>query len=178
MKSQLKKTDWLDLGLKTLATSGAVALKAAPLAERLSVTRGSFYWHFEDIDQYHSELLEYWRERMTTDVIAANDSDDPVDKLSALLNRAFSDTSGIERAIRAWAIQDEKVAQVVGIVDQERIEHIRKLLLLNGVVGSEAHSRAILLYWTYVGRQVTFTNRGEKVNRTVPALIERMIVGP
>ncbi len=50
MADQLSAKDWLDQGLKTLAESGYTALKAEPLAKAMGVSRGSFYWHFADVE--------------------------------------------------------------------------------------------------------------------------------
>ena len=49
MSDQLSAKDWVDQGLKALASRGFTALKAEPLAKALRVSRGSFYWHFADI---------------------------------------------------------------------------------------------------------------------------------
>lgn len=70
MTTRLNRLDWLDHGLRTLASTGTNALKAEPLARSLKVSRGSFYWHFRDIEQFHIELLARWRQRTTADIIA------------------------------------------------------------------------------------------------------------
>ena len=67
---QLSAKDWLDLGLKVLATQGFTALKAEPLAKAMGVSRGSFYWHFADIGAYHAAILTHWREVAAEQVIA------------------------------------------------------------------------------------------------------------
>ena len=54
MSDQLSAKDWVDQGLKALASSGFTALKAEPLAKALRVSRGSFYWHFADIAAFHA----------------------------------------------------------------------------------------------------------------------------
>ena len=59
MDKRLTKMQWLDHGLKTLAHSGASLLKAGTLAKSLGVTRGSFYWHFADVEDFHRQLLSH-----------------------------------------------------------------------------------------------------------------------
>ena len=62
MADQLSAQDWIDEGLKALVKSGFTALKAEPLAKALGVSRGSFYWHFKDIDAFHAAILKRWRD--------------------------------------------------------------------------------------------------------------------
>ena len=62
MSDQLSAKDWLDQGLKTLAQKGFTALEAEPLAKAMGVSRGSFYWHFADINAFHAAVLAHWRE--------------------------------------------------------------------------------------------------------------------
>src|SRR5271166_2476814 len=52
MNDRLTKEDWIRHGLRTLANEGAHALKVGPMATKLKVSRGSFYWHFRDIPDF------------------------------------------------------------------------------------------------------------------------------
>ena len=61
-KQRLSADDWLRAGLQALTASGPEALKAEPLARRLETTKGSFYWHFEDVPRYRQALLNFWRD--------------------------------------------------------------------------------------------------------------------
>ena len=54
MTDQLSADDWISQGLKALAKSGFIALKADPLARAMGVSRGSFYWHFADLGAFHA----------------------------------------------------------------------------------------------------------------------------
>src|SRR6202049_2840652 len=90
MTDQLSAKDWLDQGLRTLATSGFTALKAEPLAKAMGVSRGSFYWHFADIGAFHAAILKHWREIAAEQIIAgleaASKDQDP---LALLVRRVF-----------------------------------------------------------------------------------------
>ena len=69
MTDRLDREDWINQGLRTLAEEGANALKVGPMAGRLGVSRGSFYWHFRDIGDFQAQLLRRWQERSTDQVI-------------------------------------------------------------------------------------------------------------
>src|SRR6185312_1050876 len=88
MADQLSAQDWVDQGFRTLAGQVFCALKAEPLAKAMGVSRGSFYWHFADIDAFHAAILKAWRavaaEAIISDIEAASAGDDP---LAILLRR-------------------------------------------------------------------------------------------
>jgi AcrR family transcriptional regulator len=151
MSHRLTKTDWIRHGLRTLAAEGPHALKVGPMAEKLKVSRGSFYWHFADIAEFRSELLRNWQERSTEQVIEEIANKAGRDRLRYLLRRAFVEKRSLDRAIRSWAAEDDDVAAAVVAVDARRIGYIAKLLVDAGVESSKAPPRATFLYWAYLG---------------------------
>ena len=64
------KKSWLDAALKALASGGIDRVRVESLAKNLGVTKGSFYWHFKDREQFLDELLNFWAEQSTQTVIA------------------------------------------------------------------------------------------------------------
>ncbi|MBN9514843.1 MAG: TetR/AcrR family transcriptional regulator [Alphaproteobacteria bacterium] len=156
---RLGKSDWIDQGLRTLASGGAGALKVGPMAEKLKVSRGSFYWHFADIAAFKAALLQSWQERMTDQVIRDVAGKDGPDRLKFLLQRGFAAKSRLDRAIRTWATEDKGVAALVAAVDAERIAYIAKLLVAAGVARKRALARATFLYWAYLGQAIVMDPR-------------------
>jgi AcrR family transcriptional regulator len=148
--NRLRPSEWVNAGLKALAKSGFSALKADTLANRLGISRGSFYWHFADVPAFHAAILRRWREIALENIIdeierAADD------RLEALVYRAFARNSGIERAVRAWATADGRARATVEAVDAERIRYLRKLLIDAGVPPNAAGTRARMMNWCYLG---------------------------
>ena len=127
MTDQLSAKDWLDQGLKTLASSGFTALKAEPLAKAMGVSRGSFYWHFADIAAFHAAILKHWREvaaeQIIANVEAASKDENP---LALLLRRVFGERLTLERAVRTWASVDPAARAAVQAIDRRRLELCRK----------------------------------------------------
>src|SRR4051795_10596353 len=150
MADQLSATDWLDVGLKTLARSGFTALKAEPLAKAMGVSRGSFYWHFADIGAYHAAILKHWREvaaeQIIADLEAASEHDNP---LLMLLRRTFSSKLDLEKAVRSWAALDPMALAAVRATDRRRLKYVERLFVRSGVSAGVARSRAQILYWTF-----------------------------
>jgi len=56
---------WLQEGLALLEESGAEALTIESLTSRLGVTKGSFYHHFTNYQDFQESLLVYWEEAGT-----------------------------------------------------------------------------------------------------------------
>jgi AcrR family transcriptional regulator len=155
MTDRLSKSDWIDHGLDTLTRAGPRALKVAPMAAKLKVSRGSFYWHFRDIGDFRDALLAAWQERLTDRVIRDLDArQGERGLLRRLLRGAFSSERQLDRAMRVWAAEDRGVAAAVAAVDARRVARIAGLLADAGVARERARHRAAFLYWAFLG-QVT-----------------------
>jgi AcrR family transcriptional regulator len=152
MADQLSAKDWLDAGLKALAASGFTALKAEPLAKAMGVSRGSFYWHFADLNAFHAAILAHWREvaaeRIISDLEHTPDGESPVRRL---LRRTFSGRLALERAVRSWATSDAQARAAVQAIDRRRLDYVGMLLRKAGLPAEIAQARAQILYWAFVG---------------------------
>lgn len=164
MTDRLTKIDWLDHGLKTLAKNGIHAVKADPMAKALSVSRGSFYWHFRDIADFRAQLLLRWQE-MTTDRVIEDHpvAEARIDALRGLIRRGFGTQPRLDHAVRAWSAEDRDVATHVAQVDARRVRHIAELLVATGVDTAQASARATFIYWAVLGQALV-------ADRTVSSL--------
>jgi AcrR family transcriptional regulator len=109
---RLTRGDWLLGALELLGTAGVDGVKIVPLAKRLGVTSGSFYWHFPNRRHLHDALLEYWEEAMTDAAIVAvrNIIGPPEERIWRLMEQVM--TTGMARydlAIWHWAQTDAAV---------------------------------------------------------------------
>jgi len=152
MTQRLAARDWIDFALKTLAREGADALKADVLARKLRVSRGSFYWHFSGLDDFHARLIARWREIATEAIIAdLAQHRSAKGRLAALLRAALSRDARLEVRMRAWADTNARAARALMAVDRRRKRYIEELLIGAGVARPLAATRAQLLYWGYLG---------------------------
>jgi AcrR family transcriptional regulator len=124
------------------------------MSTELNVSRGSFYWHFRDIADFRNQVLRSWQESTTDHVIQEIAAKAQPDRLKHLMRRAFSMKSGLDRAIRSWAVEDEGVAATVASVDARRVAYITKLLIAAGVESQKALPRAAFMYWAYLGQAI------------------------
>src|SRR3970040_1299384 len=58
--ARLSAEDWAQAALDLIAEQGVAAVAVEPLARRLGVTKGSFYWHFPSRDALLVAALERW----------------------------------------------------------------------------------------------------------------------
>ena len=63
------RTAWIDAGLRALSAGGPDAVRVEPLARMLGVTKGGFYWHFDDRDGLLDAMLDTWEHMVIDDVI-------------------------------------------------------------------------------------------------------------
>jgi len=146
---------WLDAGLATLEKYGARALTIERLAERVGLSKGSFYHHFNGMSGYQTALLAHYEATFTTQYIDAAEQDPlatPRAKLDRLMDMVCADDDpDVEVALRAWALQDPEVHDAQERIDRLRVDYLKKVWL--ELTGDEEQSAlmARLLYLIVVG---------------------------
>lgn len=146
-RSRLGPEDWLTAGLAALTESGPDALKAERLARALGTTKGSFYWHFKDIDAFRTQLAGHWQagaEAMLWQ--SANLAAPAAERLRNLA--AIIGDGASEAAVRAWARFDDDAAAAVEKVDEARLAHIGAVLDALGLTNPEF---ARIVYAAHIG---------------------------
>src|SRR5215469_6401345 len=169
---RLTAEDWINFALRALARSGFGALKAETLARQLGITRGSFYWHFNDLAAFHSRVIEHWKQKATEAIIADIERHAAAgERLDALLRRAFAHDGSLEIRMRSWAEENAEAARAVNDIDRRRRDYIAQLLVQAGIAPDLAATRSLLLYWTYLGAALTRGRlSGDRLQRMVSEL--------
>jgi AcrR family transcriptional regulator len=183
--SKLGRGEWIEAGLAVLAESGVEAVRVEPLAKRMKVTKGSFYWHFKDRQDWLTAIVAQWVEIDTNRIIEqVNQIDaDPQTKLLELFELAIADDElnpsladgSIENAIRAWAMTDPQVASVLEQVDRRRLDYTKNLFLEIGFSEPEALVRARLAYYSLVG-EFAIGIRGNQADRLAGIRLQHKIL--
>jgi AcrR family transcriptional regulator len=115
------RDDYFEAGLRLVGEAGSGAVTIARLCEALDVTKGSFYHHFRNIDDYRLQLLKHWaveREGQIADALAQ--ADGPVQRAVAMREHALGLAHEAEAAIRSWSRRDPAVDAMQQRVDAER----------------------------------------------------------
>ena len=158
-RTTLTAEDWLKAAFRALSAGGVQALKAEAIARDLGVSKGSFYWHFEDVAALKSEMLRHWMRRGTSEIVDEVEATGaaPAERLRALVIAATGRRSSAyggetaELAIRDWARHDAAAAAALRSVDARRLAYLAELFAACGQPASRAEVSARLLYAALVG---------------------------
>lgn len=179
---RLGRNEWIRAGLEVLMSDGADAVAVETLARKLSVTKGSFYWHFKNRNELLTALLVAWEKEGTIKIIFEVDREasDPAERLRQLALTTFQVTpfDRLEGAIRSWAMSNGQARKVVRRVDRRRLRYVTELLVDAGVDSERAGWRANLFYRALIG-EFAYRSTGGKplevaaLEETIDSLLER-----
>jgi AcrR family transcriptional regulator len=157
--TRLSRDHWLDEAFQAVVLGGFDHVKVLSIAEKLKVTRGSFYWHFADHADLIGSLLMRWKlQQLELDAhLQAHQSGDPIKDLDFVVDAAFSQAGAalenlrFEQAMRALSHQNAEAAQMLVEVDAARLALFQAKFFLIVNDQKKARDLAALLYLAIVG---------------------------
>ena len=180
--SKTSREDWVRVALDALSEGGPDAVRVEDLARRLGVTKGGFYWGFDDRSALLDEMLATWERIAVDDVVRRVEAVEggAVDKLQSLFAEATSarELAGIELAVRDWARRDPAVGERLRRVDDRRMDYMRSLF---GVVVDdpiETEARCLLALTFFIGSQFTAPRHGGFDRKAVWDRALQVLEGP
>ena len=151
--ARLSRKQWEIAALEMIGEEGFAALAVEPLARRLGISKGSFYWHFEDLDDLVRAALARW-ERVFTDLKygALEKVADPAERLDPL----FGDVATHDPATRVFlalleARNDLRVRAALRRAIGKRLDFLTATLEQLGFDEDRARDQAVLLTSAYAG---------------------------
>ena len=169
---RLNKEKWLQTGLDILNKTSYTDIKIEYLCKRLKVTKGSFYHHFKNINDYYSKLFEFLfiKDRIVLDQFI-EDITTPKGRLNYINQQIIKNISKEKVSIRAWGSHNKEVKQQLDKVDNLRIEYFTKLYLDIGLDPKKASIMAKLNFALLVGIYQLFYNASKlKINELIPEI--------
>jgi AcrR family transcriptional regulator len=159
------REDWIHAALEVLRDEGVERVRVEPLAVRLGVTKGSFYWHFETREQLLTAALDLWAELSTEAIIqhVAKLQAGPEAKLRELWRRTVVDARSdfrTELAIRELGQRDPAVRERVKQVDERRMTFLCELFRELGLSPELAQARSLMLYSLLIGNHFIAARHG------------------
>lgn len=139
----LTRDDWISGAWDMLGESGLDGVRVEPLARRLGVTKGSFYWHFKDRQELVAALLDrwfsIWDDQMSP---AMEQAADPADRIWALFESVVGRvTRGQTVSLRMQSHSDPDVARRIDERDAQRLSFLMAQLVAIGFSPEEARVR-------------------------------------
>lgn len=176
--------DWINAATEVLVNQSIDAVRVDVLAKGLGVTRGSFYWHFQDRDDLLRKMLTSWRDGATEQLIQRFESSNAapeslIHELAALPFRGKSAirSASIELAIRAWARRDDMARHYVDEVDTKRLAYITHCFIALGKSIPEGKRYAFLLYSYMIGESLLANQGSEDESEQRRQFVEKLLTG-
>lgn len=176
--SPLQPEDWIRAAFARLASEGIEAVRVELLARDLGVSKGSFYWHFQDreellgrmFDRWEKEEIDWLDETVITPKAAA--------RWARFVHHCTDQQlARRESAMRTWARRDERVAARIAAIEKKRTAHIASVLRAIGFAPAPAESWAEITLLVYLGwldrvtRDLNFQNSGRTLDEFFSDLI-------
>ncbi len=164
---RLSREKWLERALKIVAAKGGARLRVETLVAAMGVTKGSFYWHFRNRDDFVHQLIQFWDDHYTRNVIdmLAGHNVDARQRLFALMKMVYEQNlNALDIPFRSWAAQEPKVAAMVAKVDRVRLDAVRSLFKEMRFKGKELEVRT-RAFVTFVSLEPAIFDRLSKKER-------------
>ncbi|SHE89555.1 transcriptional regulator, TetR family [Seinonella peptonophila] len=120
---------WLNEGINVLKEDGHEKLTIDELSSRLKLTKGSFYHHFKNRQDYILALLQFWEDNSTQQLIHLSQKEETarekLDRLTELVTNL--ENGSLEIKIRAWAAHDKIIRSYQQRVDTIRMNYVKDL---------------------------------------------------
>ena len=152
-RSTLSAGDWEQQALVLIAEKGIRAVAVESLAVRMGVTKGSFYWHFQNRESLLEQSLIRWEKHDAANLQASLGAIvDPRERLRSFFRRTGREklTHNVYSSL-CMASDHPQVEPLLERVAQRRMKHIEKAFEEIGFDPQEASHRARLTYSAYLG---------------------------
>jgi AcrR family transcriptional regulator len=173
------RASWIDEGLRALAAGGPDAVRIEPLARALGVTKGGFYWHFDDRSALLEEMLDTWEREGVDEVIERVESEagDARAKLRRLFAIATSsdDVLEIDLAVRDWSRREEAVAERLRRIDNRRMDYMRSLFGAFCPDEDDVEARCMVAFSLWIGNHFVAADHGTRSRADVMELVMRRL---
>lgn len=148
---EVARDTWINAACEILTVEGSQAISIARLARELQVTRGAFYWHFENRQTLLLALHKHLEARCRPPVVPLLARSGFDAGMLALLDAVFEpcaetrQAEQIEGTLLLWSASDAEVRDAVVLRHVERSAAIHRFLRRNGCSTVEARLRARIL---------------------------------
>jgi len=152
-RSTLCAADWERAALELIAEKGVQALAVEPLARRMGITKGSFYWHFSGRESLLEQALQRWEDHDSRNLSKAlGEITNPRDRLISFFRRVGKEKLTHEVYSQLCAAAGHaQVEPVLERVANRRMEHLSTAYEEIGMPAQQARNQARLIYSVYLG---------------------------
>jgi len=152
-RSTLSAGDWEQQALVLIAEKGIRSVAVESLAKRMGITKGSFYWHFQNRESLLEQSLIRWEKHDAINLQASLGAiEDPRERLRSFFRRTGREklTHDVYSSL-CMASDHPQVEPLLERVAERRMKHIEKAYEEIGFDPKQASHRARLTYSAYLG---------------------------
>ncbi|HSW15271.1 MAG TPA: TetR/AcrR family transcriptional regulator [Solimonas sp.] len=152
-RQSLSADDWAEAALDAIAIGGLDAVAVEPLARGLGVTKGSFYWHFQNRDALLRAALQLWERHQIDEVLSKVDqSAEPYERIVRLFKAAnMSVRDGRLYLAIAAAADNPMVQAFVQRLSERWIGYLDDSYRALGYSKPQARQWALFAFATFMG---------------------------
>ena len=157
-KKKHTREQWLQKSLDVISGQGFGRIVIDNIVKSIKVTKGSFYWHFKDRNDFLVHLVTYWDENFTRNVmqhIAAMQGDAGKRLLELMMYVTRKRLARYDAAILSLAHNEPHVSNQIAVVFESRIEFVASLIAEMGYKGLDLELRSRMI--------VTFMSQEQNV---------------
>jgi AcrR family transcriptional regulator len=180
-RTRTPRSRWIEEGLRALAAGGPDAVRIEALAQVLGVSKGGFYWHFDDRRALLDEMLDAWERASSEEVIerVEGEGGDARARLRRLfaVAAASGELLAIELAVRDWARREPPVAQRLRRVDNRRMDYLRSLFGAFCADEGDIEARCMLVASLWIGNHFVAAEHGSRTRAEVIDLTLAVLTG-
>ena len=152
------REQWLQMSLEIISGQEFGHFVIDNIVKLMRVTKGSFYWHFKDRNDFLEHLVTYWDENFTRNVmqhIAAMQGDAGKRLLELTMYVTRKRLARYDAAILSLAHNEPHVSNQIAVVFESRIEFVASLIAEMGYKGLDLELRSRMI--------VTFMSQEQNV---------------
>lgn len=152
-KIVLSADDWAAAALDAIGQHGLEGIAVEPLARKLGVTKGSFYWHFANRESLLVAALQRWEKLETDEVLErVRQETDP----RARIRRLIAEVNASKRASRIYSALSSAskpvfVRDYVERVSRRRLDFIKDCYGALGLPRDQARQWALMTFSVFLG---------------------------
>lgn len=153
VRQSLTAEHWAEAALDAIASGGIEAVAVEPLARRLGVTKGSFYWHYPNRDALVARALQVWERHETVDMLGrAEQEPQPRERIHTLFRTIANTDARSERILLALSGSKHDAARAcVQRVTEAWRAYVENCYRALGMEAAEARNWATFAYSTFMG---------------------------
>lgn len=151
--SRLTKEDWIAAALSFLSDKGSVGISVVKLAEKLGVTRGSFYYHFENLNDLIDAMVARWEESIIEKGFneAREQASTAAEEIRILIEFVSHLTDKQDLMFRQWAPYNAHVKAHMERLDQKRLGIMTEMFQRLAKDNEKGAAYAKIAFYGYIG---------------------------